>query len=479
MFNALSLDDFLLLAKQHPRIAIYKEILGDTLTPVQAFQALQPHMKGATLLESSPKEKTSGRYSFLGFTPKAELCIQGEQNSDPFTRVREFYAQMHAHTSHALSGFAGGIVGFVTYDAVRLFEPALKNKTADQNFPDLLFKSYQDHIVFDLQTGAVVLSTIVEVGDSPTAVYEQGILRLQKFHHELTHAFLSEEVQMAPVQVSDAIELSLSDAEFIAAGEKAKQFIKAGDAFQIVLSRAFNMTYTAQPFSIYRALRARNPSPYMFYLDHEDLIICGASPEKMISVKDNIVQSCPLAGTRPRGKEYDDNAQAANLLADAKEVAEHMMLVDLARNDIGAVAKPGSVKVSALKQIHHFSHVMHISSTVEAPLAVGKDAFDALCAAFPAGTLSGAPKIRAMQIIDEIEGAPRRLYGGAICFLDSQGNFDSCIAIRMAQLCNGIASVSAGAGIVADSQLQSEADETRHKSKAVLEAIAYAQQGLI
>ena len=479
MFKVLTQDEFLKQAKTHPRVTVYKEILGDQMTPVGVYLALQTYMKGATLLESSPKEKNAGRYSFLGFTPIAQLSIKENSNGNILDSLREFYLAQRAANSHELTGFAGGIVGFFAYDCARLFEETLKNNKSETDFPDLLFKAYRDHIMFDQKTGHVVLATVVEINNHLPDLYQAAIDRLNDFHEKINNADTRAGKEETQDETMHTQVESVDDAAYIAAGEIAKQHILMGDAFQIVLARTFTKKFSAKPFDIYRILRYRNPSPYMFYLDNEDYIICGASPEKMISVKDNIVQSCPLAGTRPRGDGYDDANQAADLLADTKEVSEHMMLVDLARNDIGAVAKPGSVSVSQLKQIQLFSHVMHISSTVEAPLQVGKDALDAFSAAFPAGTLSGAPKIRAMQIIDELEPYSRKLYGGAIGFLNAHGDFDSCIAIRMAILKEGNAFVSAGAGIVADSDLQKEADETRHKARAVLEAIDYAQRGLV
>ncbi|MFA6037177.1 MAG: anthranilate synthase component I family protein [Legionellales bacterium] len=490
MFNELTYEEFLQLAKKHRRITVFKEILGDQMTPVQTYQALSAHMKGASLLESSPKEKNAGRYSFLGFTPLAQIKIkdkhieiqdeQGTQvlDSDVLTALRDFYQSRLAVSSIPLPGFVGGIVGFYAYDAARLFEETLQHENNLTDFPDILFKSYRDHVIFDQKTEHVTLATVVEINsDNLEKIYQDARDRLHYFSRKLNFS-VEKFFNQNNEDIAEVI-AQTDDEAYIAAAKKAQAHIQKGDAFQIVLARTFKMNYTAKPFDIYRVLRYRNPSPYMFYLDIDDAIICGASPEKMISVTKNIVQSCPLAGTRPRGEGYDDAIQAADLLADVKEVSEHMMLVDLARNDIGSVAKPGTVRVSALKQIQNFSHVMHISSTIEAPLADGFDVFDALRTSFPAGTLSGAPKIRAMQIIDDLEGQRRQLYGGMIGFLDAQGDFDSCIAIRMAILKDNTAYVSAGAGIVYDSDLQKEADETRHKARAVLEAIAYAQRGLI
>ncbi|MCK5575694.1 MAG: anthranilate synthase component I family protein, partial [Sphingomonadales bacterium] len=253
----------------------------------------------------------------------------------------------------------------------------------------------------------------------------------------------------------------------------------AGDIFQVVLSRTFEAPFKAAPFDIYRAMRLVSPSPFMFYLDLGDAVIVGASPEKLVSLDDGVLESCPLAGTRPRGNGKADHDLEADLLSDEKEKAEHMMLVDLARNDLGALSRAGSVKVNELMQVQKFSHVMHISSTVEGQIADDKDAFDALRMTLPAGTLSGAPKIRAMEIIDELEISRRGVYGGTVCAIDHDGNLNSCIIIRTAVLRDGVAQVRAGAGIVYDSDPASEAMETRHKTRGVFEALRLAEGGLI
>ncbi len=493
MFNQLKQDEFLKLAKVHGRIMVHKEILGDCMTPIHIYHALKAHMLGASLLESSPKEKNLGRYSFLGFTVLSEFKVKNNQitiknakenhevnSCSPLEALRAFHHDTCAYTDPVLSGFVGGIVGFFSFESACLFEATLPKFTEPSDFPEIQFKCYRDHIIFDQKTGQVFIATLVEVGNAAsdaTLLYQQAIMRLDNFVQEILKAPHHEDKPSAQHVPMD-LQVSLDDPAYIAAGQKAKDHIALGDAFQIVLARTFKARYTANPFDIYRLLRLRNPSPYMFYINDTDRVICGASPEKMISVQNGRVQSCPLAGTRPRGEAYCDETQASDLLADTKEVAEHMMLVDLARNDLGRVAKPKGVSVPVLQQIQYFSHVMHISSTVEAELAAGKDALDALCASFPAGTLSGAPKIRAMQIIHELEASPRELYGGVIGFLDSRGNLDSCIAIRMAVLQQGIAKVSAGAGIVMDSDLQKEADETRYKANAILEAIDLAGRGI-
>jgi anthranilate synthase component 1 len=493
MFNQLTEKDFIELANQHERVMVFKEIFGDLLTPIQVFQALNTQMKGATLLESNPKEKTaSARYSFLGFTPLAQLRIQDTDiqiqdeagtravYGEPLNAIRDFFESNRAVMTHTVSGFAGGVAGFFAYDAARLFEEKLQNTQKPTGFPDILLKSYQDHVLFDIETGQVVLATLVNTQKKDYAIrYQSAMKRLNDFHEKI----LSKQETIPPQAKTDihadTVTTRVTDDMFKASVKKAQSYIQVGDAFQVVVARTFETPCHAKPFDVYRVLRYRNPSPYMFYLDNDDYIVLGASPEIMVSVNHNMMKSCPLAGTRPRGPGYDDDVQSNDLLSDSKEVAEHMMLVDLARNDMGAVAAPGKVRVTALKHIKKFSHVMHISSTVEAPLAAGKDAMDALRAAFPAGTLSGAPKIRAMQIIDEIEGSRRQLYGGAIGYLNSRGDFDSCIAIRMAVFKEGVAYVTAGAGVVADSDPQKEADETRHKVRAVLDAIACADRGYV
>lgn len=272
------------------------------------------------------------------------------------------------------------------------------------------------------------------------------------------------------------VEIDLDDREHMRRIEIAKQYIKAGDIFQVVLSRSFKRNYQCDDFSIYRALRMVSPAPYLFYLDAEDFVLTGASPEKLVSLESGILKTVPIAGTRGRGKsDIDDDLLEAELLADEKELAEHLMLVDLSRNDLGRVAKTGTVQVKNFNKVKRFSHVMHITSEVEAEIKQDLDAFDALKAVLPAGTLSGAPKIRAMKIIDELENSRRGCYGGAVCFVDANGDLNSCITIRSAMLKNGVATVRAGGGIVYDSDPKKEAIETKQKAHSVLAAIQLAE----
>lgn len=493
MFNILSYDEFSTLAQQHRRIAVYQEISGDRITPIHIYQALQKRMRGATLLESSPREKHLGRYSFLGFHPLAEIRSKGQQvtiqdngqpirqTAHPLDVVRDYQKRLGAATSHRLSGFVGGMAALVAYDAIRLFERIPDRHLDDLQTPDLTFKFYRDNITFDHQSGTVVLSTTVEVNGNARAAYDTARERLAELRADIFAAPVSADDDLSrepQTALDDAVETDMDDDTYARLVEQARHYIRQGDIFQVVPSRQFRRRYQAKPFDIYRALRICSPSPYMFYVDQGSYAVAGASPEKLISVRDGIVETCPLAGTRPRGEGDQDLRYEQDLLADEKETAEHMMLVDLARNDVGRVAVPGSVTVSQLKAVQRFSHVMHLSSTVQGRLRPDLDVLDALAVSFPAGTLSGAPKIRAMEIIDELEQSRRGLYGGGVCIVDSHGNLDSCIAIRMALLKDGLATVRTGAGIVYDSDPHREAEETRHKARSVLEAIALAEGGL-
>ncbi|OAI48253.1 hypothetical protein AYO45_05250 [Gammaproteobacteria bacterium SCGC AG-212-F23] len=367
----------------------------------------------------------------------------------------------------------------MTYDAIRLFENIPDQHTADNPLPDMFFNFYQTTLMFDHLQQKLLISIITEVGKNPTQTYQQTQEKINQLINKIiTHTH--QDILTPSKQTPDSeINVDINDEKFITLVNRAKQYIVAGDAFQIVLSRRFTLKHTVDPFDIYRALRKVSPSPYMFYLPIDNGAIIGASPEKLVSVRNQYIEVNPIAGTKQRTKNSNNESITNELLNNKKELAEHMMLVDLARNDLGMVCEPGSVKVKELSQVKHFSHVSHITSTVTGKLRDNKDALDALAAVFPAGTLSGAPKIRAMQIIDDLETSKRGIYGGAICRLDYQGNLDSCIAIRMATLHQGIATVRTGAGIVFDSDPTAEADETRHKAKSVLDAVLLAEERLI
>lgn len=400
--------------------ALFREIPFDQYTPITAYHALAG--TGACILESSPKKD---RYSFVGIDPIASISGKG----DYVLALREFKKKHPIEAVHPLALYTGGPVGYVTYDG------------------HYFFQIYRSAVAFDHKMGRAVLSTIGEKEE------------LERLYQKLREgkALPESSLEIGPITMDK------TDEEYVAMVEKAKEHLRAGDVFQIVLSRTFQASVEGDPFQFYRTLRKMSPAPYLFFFDLKDCAIAGASPEKIISVQDRDIESMPIAGTRPKG------CPASELLNDPKEIAEHVMLVDLARNDVGAVSVPGSVKVVEFKAVHEFSHVDHIVSRVVGQLDARYDALDAFKASFPAGTLTGAPKIRAMELIEEIENSKRGLYGGAIVALDAKGNLASCIAIRTAVLKGGKMFVRAGAGIVLDSDPMKEAAETVMKANTVLE----------
>lgn len=440
-------------------IAVFKEISADSLTPIGIVQALATEMENGAILESGRQHPENGRYSYIAFNPclnvhvKNSITYSSHKNkktihhAHPFTVLRKLIAEQSAMND---------MVGFVNYGDL-----------SEQPYPDMVFNSYQTAMIFDHFSHSLKITVIAE---SEAA----GHLELESLIKKITAPV--QHTKKATPKADHPVEIDMTDGEYIHLVEQAKKHIKAGDAFQIVLSRSFKKKYTVSPFDIYRTLRRVSPAPYMFYLPYEDSVMIGASPEKLITVRDKKIHINPIAGTRPRRDETDEERITTELLQDKKECAEHIMLVDLARNDLGVVCKPGSIHVDELLNVKHFSHVSHIASTISGELREDKDSLDALCAAFPAGTLSGAPKIRAMQIIDELEISPRGIYGGIICRLDQQLNLDSCIAIRMAVLKDGIATIRTGAGIVYDSDPQSEANETHQKAKGMLDTLTLAQE---
>jgi anthranilate synthase component I len=489
MFSQMSFERFKELACEHDRVAVFQEVPGDQTTPVNAYLALNEKVQSITLLESLVHKPNAGRYSHLCFNPIFEFESRGntittQQNTleettqaDPLSALRDYQKKYHAATDHPLSGFAGGMIGLVTYDAIRLSESIPDNNTDLFGFPDLLFRFYQDNISFDHQSRKVVISSIVETKNVDLkAVYDGVFNHINTVKNDLL-TFTGTQTPFNTLSNIDAVEVTtdINDSEYCAMVEKAKTYITRGDAFQIVPSRNFTLKCNAKPFDVYRALRFTSPTPYMFYLTYKDCVITGASPEKLVSLDDTRLESCPLAGTRPRAEGVEDLHMERELKNDIKENAEHMMLVDLARNDLGTIATPGTVEVCKLKEIERTSHVMHISSTVNATINSEYDALDALIKSMPAGTLSGAPKIRAMHIIDDIETTRRGIYGGAIGGIDSHGNLASCIAIRMAVIKDGVATIRAGGGVVYDSDPQKEADETRAKASTVIAAIKMAE----
>lgn len=497
MLQKLSLDEFLAFAKIAKRVAVFREISADRLTPISIVERLGEEMRDGTILESGRQQEDTGRYSFITFNSMAELRAQNKvitqrigkeistHQTHPFTLLRKMISDLSCVGKDQIMNFINGPVGFISYDAVRFFEDIPDRHAVENNdaLPDMFFNFYTTTLVYDHHQQKLLISMIVEIDNNPEKAYKETEEKIDQLILKITSSSNLHLPQTNNSHINHQhnkqkpeVTTDLEDKEFITIVERAKKHIIDGDAFQIVLSRRFKQAYTASPFDIYRSLRSHSPAPYMFYLPIDNAVMIGASPERLISVHNRQVTINPIAGTRRRSSETEDQKIAADLLSDEKECAEHMMLVDLGRNDLGAVCKPGTVKVSELLKVRHFSHVSHITSNITGQLRDDKDALDALTAAFPAGTLSGAPKIRAMEIIDELETSKRGIYGGIICRLDYQGNFDSCIAIRMAVLKDGIATVRTGAGIVYDSNPQAEADETRHKARGILEALSLAEE---
>jgi anthranilate synthase component I len=497
-------DEFAALARDHTVVPVYRRLTGDTLTPVSAFCKLQEG-DWSFLFESVVGGERVGRYSFLGAGPFRTFEARGTRTrtrdgtgkwtegeaADPLRVLEDMIAEFRAPSVPGLPRFCGGAVGYAGYDTVRYVERLPNAPQDDRQIPDLSFGFHDRMVIFDHAAKTVLVVTHARVGEGRDlrASYTDACHRTDALVEQLQRG-------VADIQLTDIDPLLASGtgglrpplaratsnftrAEFEAAVEKAREYINAGDAFQIVLSQRFRTETRARPFDIYRALRVVNPSPFMFYLRAGAVTLVGASPEIMCRVENGVITNRPLAGTRRRGATpEEDAALAAELVADPKERAEHIMLVDLARNDVGRVAELGSVKISDLLAVERYSHVMHLSSTVTGKLRPGLTAFDALRASLPAGTLSGAPKVRAMEIIDELEPHRRGPYGGAVGYVDFSGNMDTCIALRTMVLLGQTAYVQAGAGLVADSVPASEYEETVNKAMSLLRAIDVAETQL-
>jgi anthranilate synthase component 1 len=476
--RSLSFEEYERLSEEGRPVPVFREIPGDLRTPVSAFLSLGTRAERAFLLESVLGGERLARYSFLGRDPRATLVVKdervlvrdadGEQELDDGlldalrVRLRSQPAEIPG-----LPRFTGGAVGSLHYDAARLFE-RLPDRHGARRGTVASFAFYDSLVAFDHVGQRLVLIAIAEPGRQAAFRDAQGIL--DAFEEDL--GWERRPSSARPAGPPPVLERTDGPA-FQAAVVRAKEHIAAGDIFQVVLSRQHEVDCTADPFSVYRALRMVNPSPYMYFLKEAERTTIGASPEMLVRVEGDRVETRPIAGTRPRPGD-DDEALEKELLADEKERAEHLMLVDLGRNDLGRVCRFGSVQVPELMKVEHYSHVAHIVSSVTGELAEGRDALDALAATFPAGTLSGAPKIRAMEIIDELEPVPRGLYGGAIGYLDLRGNLDFCIAIRTLTMSGGRATLQAGAGIVADSDPAAEERETNAKAQALYEALRVA-----
>jgi anthranilate synthase component 1 len=493
-------EEFCALAKDHSLVPVYRQLIGDTLTPVSAFCKIQEG-DWSFLFESVVGGEIVGRYSFLGSSPflrfqsyedRVEVhtrpadgrpwtCEQFD-HPDPLRLLEEKLAAFRAPHLPGLPRFLGGAVGHASYDAVRYVERLPNPPPDDRKVPDLCFAFYDRMIIFDhiSKTVAAVVHSHVDRSNLKRS-YERACERVDRLVERLQQGVA--DLQLTDISPAGEVRIpyrsNFPPGKFEAAVEKCKEYIKAGDIFQVVISQRFQTETRARPFDIYRTLRVINPSPFMFFLKSGPLCLVGSSPEIMVRVEGDKVTIRPLAGTRKRGKtEEEDQQLAAELLADPKERAEHIMLVDLGRNDVGRVARYGTVQLADVMTIERYSHVMHICSTVTGRLQEGKSAFDALRACLPAGTLSGAPKVRAMEIIDELEPHRRGPYGGAVGYVDFSGNMDTCITLRTLVLLGQTAYLQAGAGIVADSVPEREREETVNKAMGLLRALEMAETQL-
>lgn len=491
-----SYEEFEKLSRQGNLIPVYAEVLADLETPVSAFLKLRAHFGAcapAFLLESVEGGESVARFSFLGVGGRALLTANGAQlrldengeekqwtldkGQDPLHAIEELMQRFRFVHNAGLPRFCGGAVGFLGWDLVRFFEKLPDAPPDDRGIPDVQILLTDTILIFDSVRHSVKILNNAFIENDVRAAYDEAVEKIG----EVLAALEREPVPAARLPVSLAHEppaqSNMTQEQYEAAVTKCIEYIHAGDCTQIVPSQRFAVPLKTDGFQVYRALRHISPAPYNFYLHFPDVQLIGASPEILVTEVDGVVRTRPLAGTRRRGANHEEDlALEAELLADPKERAEHVMLVDLGRNDLGRVCQYGSVQVNEFMVVERYSHVMHLASDVTGKLAPHKTQFDVLRAAFPAGTLSGSPKVRAMQIIDEVEPTRRGPYGGAIGYFSFSGNLDNCIALRTIVVKDGIAYVQAGAGVVADSVPTTEYEETVNKAKAALRAIALAEQ---
>ena len=474
-----SLEEVKKFKSQGNVIPVYKSVIADFLTPVSAFLKLEKDRAHAFLLESVEGGETIARYSFLGSDPFLLLHYRDGQPANFMQNLRATMARYKAVKVPNLPPFTGGAVGYFGYDMVRTIEDIPNTGIDDLGIDDAVLMFFKTVLAFDHLRHQIHIITNIILEESQTSIedqYNEAVKEISRIE-SLLRAPL--EVPASTKVAGDVVVRSNFDKkDFLNAVVKAKEYIAAGDIFQVVLAQRFEVDLPTTPFEIYRALRIVNPSPYMYFLKMPDVTIVGASPEMLVKIHDRNVEYRPLAGTRPRGAtEAEDEKLGEELLADEKERAEHIMLVDLGRNDLGRVSKYGTVRVEDLMFIERYSHVMHLASTLKAELRSDVDRWDTLMACFPAGTLSGAPKVRAMQIIDELEPTKRGVYAGTIMYVDFSNNLDSCIGLRTLVVRGNKGYIQAGAGIVADSVPESEYTETVNKSRALIRAINLAKGG--
>jgi anthranilate synthase component I len=499
MMRSVSEKEFLAYAKQGNLVPVFKEIYGDLETPVAAYMKLAKASKYSFLLESVEGTEKMARYSFLAKDPDLVFRVKGKDaeilrlsqkrmkaekqlfTHSPMEIVRELISGYKFVNISGLPHFCGGLVGYMSYDMVRFFEKIPNIAKDDLGFPDAVLMMAKDIVVFDHLYHTIRVVSCVEITPKASKAalvkqYRSALKRIDAIIGDLNKP-LKASVTPAKSNVSVKTRSNCTKAHFERMVEQGKEQIRAGEIIQVVLSQRFDVDINADPLTVYRTLRALNPSPYMYILNFDGFHLIGSSPELLVRVDQGVVATRPIAGTRPRGKTpEEDAALEKDLLADPKELAEHVMLVDLGRNDLGRVCKEGSVKVTDLMSVERYSHVMHIVSNVEGVLKEDQDAVSALQAVFPAGTLSGAPKIRAMEIIESLEKTRRGPYGGCIGYLSFSQDLNTCITIRTIVVKGKKAYVQAGAGIVADSDPACEYQETLNKAKAQIRALEVAQK---
>ncbi len=482
-----------LAGEGYNRIPVTREVLADLDTPLSTYLKLAngPY---SYLFESVQGGEKWGRYSIIGLPCRTVVRVYGEhiqlhtdgrlveeeQCPEPLQWIEEFQQRYRVPQLDGMPRFAGGLVGYFGYDTVRYIESRLRDGVNEDTLqtPDILLMVSDEVVVFDNLSGKLQL--IVHMDSERSDAWDAGQVRLGQLMDAMRRPVVIPGALKESRQVTEENFVSGFTREgFEAAVERVKEYIVEGDAMQVVLSQRLSVPFHAPPLDLYRALRGLNPSPYMFYLDLDDFHVVGSSPEILVRLEDGVVTVRPIAGTRPRGKdEAEDQALEADLLADPKELAEHLMLIDLGRNDAGRVSRIGSVELTDKMIVERYSHVMHIVSNVTGRIKDDMSAIDVLRATFPAGTVSGAPKIRAMEIIDELEPVKRGVYAGAVGYLSWSGNMDTAIAIRTAVIKDGTLNIQAGAGIVADSVPENEWAETMNKGRAIFRAVALAQAGL-
>ena len=490
--NHPSLAEFKELARPNALVPVYREIMADLETPVSAYMKIAKDQPYSFLLESVEQADVIGRYSFLGANPSIIFKSKGNQvtirrdgvvesfeSDDALGELRRLMSVYDPVDVAGLPSFHGGAVGYISYDQVRFFEDLPDDNPDLLELPDVYFLITDTILIFDHVRNRLMIVSNAHVVGEPEAAYCEAVDKIDALEAQLRKPLVVAQERVHSGEIDETIRSNFTREEFCGAVERAKEYIRAGDVFQVVISQRFERDVYTSPTNLYRALRCINPSPYMTLMQYPEFTLVGSSPEVMTQVSGRRCMVRPIAGTRPRGKTAEeDQALERELLADEKELAEHIMLVDLGRNDIGRVSKIGTVHPLYLKRIERYSHVMHIVSEVEGELNDGADAYDALRATFPMGTVSGAPKIRAMEIIDELETVRRGPYSGGAGYISFAGDMDTCIIIRTMVVKDGVAYLQAGGGIVFDSDPEREYEETRNKAAAMFQAVAFAERGL-